>query len=251
MEVKHLYIHIPFCNSICTYCDFTRFVCNESIKTKYINKIIRQINLRFDKKNKLDSIYIGGGTPNCLNEQLLNKLLGVCKKLVSTKTEFTIECNPELITKQQALTFKSNKINRISLGIQFCNNKLLKKYGRKTTILSCEQAIRILQSHNISNISGDFIYGLNELTKHDIKSNIEFIKKNKLTHCSFYSLEIKSGSLLNKGGYQINDEKVEEDLSNIEKQLKSIHFNRYEISNWCYNQKYESIHNKAYWLTKE
>jgi oxygen-independent coproporphyrinogen-3 oxidase len=176
----------------------------------------------------MDSIYIGGGTPNSLNNVDLFNLLNTCKKLCSTKTEFTIECNPEFINQEQIDIFKKNKINRISLGVQFANDKLLKQFGRKHDVQKCVDAIKLLQSNKINNISCDFIYGINELTNVIIKKDLEFIYKNKIPHCSFYSLELKHNSKLTKDGYKINEEFQEQQLQYIEKNIK---YKRYEVSN--------------------
>jgi len=190
---NHLYIHIPFCNSFCAYCDFKKTIANEKIKNRYIKKITNQIDKKYANK-KFKTIYIGGGTPNCLNNYQLNYLLKHLRDKLSINGEFTIECNPELITKDQAQIFLNNNVNRISLGIQTTNNKLLKLIGRTHTIEDAKKAIYLLHQFQIKNISADFIYGFNELTLKDFDDVFNFIKNQKLKHVSFYSLEIKDGT---------------------------------------------------------
>jgi len=245
MFVEHLYIHIPFCNSICKYCDFVRFVSNEQTKHKYIQKIVKQINTI---KNKMKSIYIGGGTPNSLSNKDLELLLSSLNKLVITNvTEFTIECNPEFINEEQCKIFKKFKVNRVSMGVQTCNQKLLKQIGRKHTVKDVLNSIKLLRKHKINNISCDFIYGFHDQTLEDIKTSLKFIIKNKIPHCSFYSLEIKDNSIFSKENYKINDNEIDEQLDYIN---NNFSYKRYEVSNWVLSSKYESIHNKAYWTFK-
>jgi oxygen-independent coproporphyrinogen-3 oxidase len=226
--VKHLYIHIPFCESICSYCDFCRFVSNVQTKKKYIEKVVMQIKSKFDVHNKLDSIYIGGGTPNSLSQDLLHTLLCECKKFCKKNTEFTIECNPEFVNDKQIKVFKKYKINRVSLGVQSTNNALLKRINRKHTYEDVVNAVKLLQKNKIKNISCDFIYGFNETTKKELDDALAFISKYSIPHYSFYSLETKPNSLITKQGYSINIEKQEKDLQYIEKKSK---YTRYEVSN--------------------
>jgi oxygen-independent coproporphyrinogen-3 oxidase len=182
-KVKHLYVHIPFCNSICTYCDFVRYVRNDQTKEEYVNKIIEQIKHQY-KNHKFSTIYIGGGTPNCLNDDLLNKLLCTLSHYLLNKYEFTIECNPELITDTQIRTLKQNKVNRVSIGVQSINDSLLRKIHRKHTLIDVKKAIDKLRKFKINNISIDLIYGFNEQTLSNIKDTCTFIKKHKIPHVS-------------------------------------------------------------------
>jgi oxygen-independent coproporphyrinogen-3 oxidase len=223
---KHLYIHIPFCKSICTYCDFKRFVCNKKDINEYTTKIISEINKKY-KDCKFESIYIGGGTPNYLDDQTLSSLLSTLSKLQGKNCEFTIECNPEFVTQNQSAILKTHGVNRISLGVQTVNNKILSKYNRHHTKKDVIKAIKFLRANNIENISVDFMYGFNETSLSDLKKDIVFLKKYKIPHCSFYSLEIKSGSVLNKQNYKLDEDKVQEQLEYI---VDHMPLNRYEVS---------------------
>jgi oxygen-independent coproporphyrinogen-3 oxidase len=173
-KVEHLYIHIPFCKSICTYCDFVRFVANNSCIDLYIRKIIDEISYKY-KTHQFKTIYIGGGTPNYLNKKNLTLLLSTLKKYLKNKYEFTIECNPEFLTKEQAIILKQNKVNRVSIGAQTTNNNILQKFQRRHTIKNIQEAIQNLRGVDIFNISIDFIYGFNELKDCDIFSATKFI----------------------------------------------------------------------------
>ncbi len=238
---RSIYVHIPFCKMICTYCDFKREINSDENIEKYIDKIILEIN---EVKHILKTIYIGGGTPNILNDKLLDKFLNSLNKNIDKNTEVTIELNPELITKSQLLILKSNNVNRISLGVQSTNNNILKELGRLHTIEIVDDKIALLKKYNFENISCDFIYNLPNMKLSDVDNMLLFIKKNDIKHLSFYSLEIKEGSRLNKLKYKIDNEKEEEFLFYFQ---SKINLNRYEISNWSKNENYESKHNKAYW----
>jgi oxygen-independent coproporphyrinogen-3 oxidase len=133
--VKHLYVHIPFCNNLCKYCDFVRLINQPNdIKKKYIKKVTNQIQKKY-KLKQFQTIYVGGGTPNCLDDQLLSELLSTLNKYIDKRAnyEFTIECNPELVNVSQVNILKKCDINRISLGAQTVNNDLLKQMNRRHT----------------------------------------------------------------------------------------------------------------------
>jgi oxygen-independent coproporphyrinogen-3 oxidase len=126
--IRHLYIHIPFCKNICAYCDFVRQVKEDNLSFAYIQRVIKEIDAI---PNKLETIYIGGGTPNCLNDEQLTTLLKhACAKLLKTNYEFTVELNPELVNKTQCDILKSHKVNRASIGLQTTNDRLLRKFNR-------------------------------------------------------------------------------------------------------------------------
>ncbi len=248
-STKHLYIHIPFCKYICTYCDFVRKIPKNTFEVEsYINDLINKINRI---QNKFKTIYIGGGTPNFLSDSLLNKLLLSLQKNICCNTEFTIECNPDFVTESQIKIFKLNNINRISLGVQTTNNNILKLLNRKHSIQDAVDAIKILKKFGINNISCDFIYNLPLLKKSDLDAAIDFCLNNNINHISFYSLEIKENSILKKMKYIINTDEEEKQLEYIIKQLKKTKFKRYEVSNWSIAKKYRSNHNLAYWNLKD
>lgn len=248
---KHLYIHIPFCNQICSFCDFKRIKTNNyEIMQKYVFKIMHQIKLT-SFYNQYETIYLGGGTPNYLPNKLLNQLLKFLKKYLNNNFEFTIECNPDLITKSQIKIFLQNKINRISLGVQSTNNEILKQMKRTHNIEQVQYAIDLLHKNNFYNISCDFIYDLPNTKLVDIKNEIKFLKKNKIPHVSFYALEIKDNSVLKKQNYQLNLVDQEDKMNYLHNLLIKNNYYRYEVSNFSINQKYISKHNLSYWLTND
>lgn len=244
-NTNHLYIHIPFCKEICTYCDFYRTKTNNySVKKIYINKIINELN---QDNNLYKTIYIGGGTPNYLDDELLNNLLKNLKNKLQNNFEFTIECNPEFINENQLEVFKKNNVNRISLGVQTLNENILKLLKRTHNNNHVYNAIKLLNDFKFNNISLDFIYNLPLMKNKDLYDIFKFIKENYIKHISFYSLEIKEGSILNKSNYKINHNLEEEQFEIIKNEFEKLNYDRYEISNWAINHNYYSNHNLAYW----
>lgn len=254
MSTNHLYIHIPFCTNICTYCDFTRIkTCrNNEIIKKYVEKVINKVKEECNK-GQFQTIYLGGGTPNILEDDLLESFLVELSQYLNfnKRYEFTIECNPEFVTKKQAEIFKKAKINRVSLGVQTTNNEILKSLGRKHTIQDAKRAIYYLHSIGIINISCDFIYAIENLQEEDIVDAIKFVIENDVKHVSYYELEVKPGSILAKSNFVVDEEISASNLEFINEILELNGYKRYEVSNWCVSKEYESIHNKAYWLTND
>ncbi|MDE5767306.1 MAG: radical SAM family heme chaperone HemW [Malacoplasma sp.] len=242
---KHLYIHIPFCHEICTYCDFYRSKTNDKkIIKKYIEKIVKEIKNDF---NIYKTIYIGGGTPNFLDDTNLNYFLSSLKKNLDKNCEFTIECNPEFITQSQIDLLIKNKVNRVSIGIQSTNNNILKLLKRTHDFDTAIKAIKLLYKNKITNISCDFIYNLPLLKEKDILNTFKFIKDFQIPHISFYSLELKKGSILTKQNYKIDVNEEENQLEIIKQEFSKLNYIRYEISNWAKTNQYFSKHNLAYW----
>lgn len=245
--MKGLYIHIPFCKHICSYCDFPKKIAynNEQID-KYLNKLIEEIN---ELNNEdFDTIYIGGGTPNSLNDSNLKYLLkNIYNKKIKYK-EYTIECNPELITKEQVLLFKKYGINRVSLGVQTFNDKGLKLLNRHHNESDIINSVNILKENGINNINIDLIYGYFNETIDDLKYDLEMINKLNITHVSCYTLILEKNTLLYKlhKEKELNEDLIADMMDYTYKYLAKIGFNHYEISNFA-KDRYESLHNLKYW----
>lgn len=245
MKTKHLYIHIPFCKSICTYCNFYRKKEKNKEKiNEYIKKIVFQINTI---DNIFSSIYIGGGTPNYLDNKNLDILLSSLQKNIESTTEFTVECNPELVTDTQAILFFKYRVNRISLGVQSLNDNTLKLLNRTHNASDAHDAIDILYKNKIENVSCDFIYNLPDMSLKDLDKIFDFITTKSIKHISFYSLEIKKNSKLEHMKYEIDADKDDLFFEKIKKQFDKIKYQRYEISNWSIDKEFYSKHNLSYW----
>ena len=157
-----IYVHIPFCEKKCNYCAFSSFSkLNE--KEKYISYLKNEI-VSFAKKNseKVDTIYIGGGTPSVLSTEEISKILETIKSNyeIAGDAEITIECNPNSITEEKLVFYKKSGVNRISIGVQRLNDEKLKILGRLHTSEQAIKSIRLAKKY-FDNVSADFIIGLN------------------------------------------------------------------------------------------
>lgn len=251
-KTKHLYIHIPFCNYICIFSDFKRILKTPQTK-KFFKNFLENIKMHINnfKIKQFKTIYLGGGVPNCLNNQELEILLKTISPYVDDNCEYTIECNPELINQTQINLFKKYKINRISLNVQSMNNDVLKQMNFIHTNQDSKKAINLLHKNGLYNVSCDFLFCISILTLKDLDDVFNFILNHKINHVSFYSLEIKEQSLLKKYHITIDEEKEIEQMNYIINKFAGLNFHRYEVCNWTNNFRYIAKHNLAYWRTED
>ena len=248
--VKSCYIHIPFCEKICSYCDFCKMFYNKDLVNKYLDELKEEINDSYND-NLLDTIYIGGGTPSSLSLAELTKLFDILKVLKLNKDyEYTIECNFDNITYEKLDLFKKVGINRISFGLESINDNNLKILDRS---ISKDKVIDIVNYCNkigLNNINIDLMYGLKNETLDILKKDLEFVKSLDITHISTYSLILEEHTKLFIEGYKYINEDLDRDMYDlICNELKE--YDHYEISNFAKNSKYRSRHNMTYWKNNE
>lgn len=243
--VNSVYIHIPFCSSICTYCDFAKLYYNPKWVNKYLDSLANEIKTNY-KNEKVKTLYIGGGTPSSLNIEELTKLFNILKIFkLDSDYEFTIECNIENITKEKALLFKKNKINRISIGVQTFNSKYLKFLGRNHTKESVITKIKMLKEIGFNNINIDLMYAFPNQTLEELDKDLDEYLKLDINHISLYSLIIEPNTMIYNKGVKNIDEDLDADMYKlISNRLSNYH--HYEISNYA-KPGYESKHNQVYW----
>ena len=243
-KVNSLYIHIPFCSKICPYCDFVKIIDNEQFKKRYVDEIIKDISFLTANEAKFLTIYIGGGTPSILNNEELIKLLSAIKPLLKDNYEFTIEVNPESLTIEKLKIFKECGVNRISIGIQSFNKKILKEINRDFNI-DYFKLINLVKKY-ISNINVDLIYGLPSQNLNILKEDLDNFIKLDINHISIYSLILEKGTeFYLKGVNEVSDEISREYYDYILNYLRSNGFKRYEVSNFA-KPGFESRHNLTY-----
>lgn len=248
-EIESMYIHIPFCNHICSYCDFTKFHYNQDFVNRYVEALFYEIYK--NPPSKVKTIFIGGGTPSSLDYENLEKVLSKLKNYLKIDGEFSIEVNPESIDEEKVKLFAKYGINRVSIGVQTFNENMLKVLNRKHSKEDVINCVELLNKYGISNYSFDFIYGISGQSISDIKKDIEFALTLNPKHFSFYSLTIEKHTNLYINKYpRLEDETVREMYDYIYKTLKDNNYNRYEVSNFCL-EGYESRHNLTYWNNKE
>lgn len=247
--VKSAYIHIPFCNNICSYCDFCKLLYNKNFVKKYLDALEKEITNNY-KNEILDTIYIGGGTPSSLSVSELNKLFSIIKIFKLSKDyEFTFEVNIEDITEEKLEKLKENKVNRLSIGIESFNDKYLKYLGRNYTSDIIKEKVELAKKY-FDNINVDLMYALKNESLDDLEKDIDKIFTLDIKHISCYSLIIEKNTKL----YIDNTKYISDDLDSdmydlIDKKLENK-YHRYEVSNYSITS-YESRHNLTYWKNNE
>lgn len=245
--MSHLYLHVPFCSSICYYCDFKRNIYNEEVVNAWLKAINNECRNKI-KEHNLKTIYLGGGTPSCLNYSQLDCLLSILDKYVDGIVEYTIESNIESLDEKKVEIMKRHGINRISLGVQSLNDTLLKDMNRKHTKDDVIKMLDNLHKWGMKNISVDFIYGFENQSLSIWENDLnEIVKNPHVTHLSLYSLTIEENSVF----YKQNKRNCSNELEALMYEraisiLEENGFIQYEVANFA-KLGYESIHNQAYW----
>jgi len=251
-----IYIHIPFCKSRCSYCDFATDVFkNAETVERYVNALCLEItNYELRTANSIDTIYFGGGTPSLLSPKQLEKILETIYKKFSVESEIelTMEMNPATMTLETVKEYRNLGVNRASFGAQTFDDTELKRLGRKHTAQDVRETIELLRNADFTNISFDLIAGLPRQTLKDWERNLTEALKLNPEHLSLYLLEIHEGTPLAEQIRSKRQPLPDEDLSAemyelmIEKTAEKG-FEQYEISNFC-QPDFESKHNSKYWL---
>lgn len=259
MKETSIYIHIPFCDHKCIYCDFYSIINYEN-KFNYLDAIKKEIEYfskLYKDERKIISIFFGGGTPSLMESEYTNEILISIKNNfnVLPKAEITLETNPGTVEKSKLEKFLSIGINRLSVGIQSFDNDDLKFLTRIHDSNTAIQTIKDAAEIGFENISLDLIFNLPNQTKEKWISNLEIAVSLPIKHISAYSLILEKGTILNKmvldGKIRIQDEEHDADLYETTIDfLKRNNFHQYEVSNFA-KENYECIHNNSYWHYKD
>ena len=249
------YIHIPFCTQICYYCDFSKvFIKNQPVDS-YLEHLIEEYD-SYDIK-KLRTLYIGGGTPTALSAPQLAFLLEkLTDKLdLSYLEELTIEANPGDLDQEKIAVLKDSLVNRVSLGVQTFNDRMLKQIGRSHTEKDIYENISNLKKAGFDNISIDLIYALPKQTMEDVKINVAKAIALDIPHMSLYSLILENHTVfmnrMRRGKLPLPKEDLEAEMFDyIIAELEKAGFEHYEISNFS-KPGFESRHNLMYWDNAE
>jgi oxygen-independent coproporphyrinogen-3 oxidase len=274
-----IYLHIPFCRSRCSYCDFATDVFrSEAAVERYVSALVKEIenyelrmtddelrtrkpkfgllNPQFEIRNPksdVDTVYFGGGTPSLLSPRQLEKILNKIhrKFSVAANSEITMEMNPATMTPETVRAYRSSGINRASFGAQTFDDVELKRLGRKHTAQDVRETIELLRAADFQNVSFDLIAGLPRQTLDDWRRNLDEALKLKPEHLSLYLLEIHEATPLAEQIRSKRQPLPDEDLAGemyelmIEKTRESG-YEQYEISNFSLPA-FESKHNSKYW----
>ena len=249
-QMLGLYIHIPFCEHICHYCDFVKRQPKDNHQMdQYIHALVKEIHHTQQNHAHIDTIYIGGGTPSMLNMQQLELLLH--SLTVFKPKEYTFEINPESYTHEKGVLLKQFGIDRVSLGVQTFHEHHLERLNRKHTNQMVFDAISDLKSIGFNNINLDLIYGLEHQTLEEFKQDLDIFISLDITHISSYSLIIEDKTYFHYQYVRGKFEKMDEDLEammyeTLVETLTQHGYSHYEISNFS-KKGYESLHNTLYW----
>ena len=249
-KINSLYIHIPFCDSICDYCDFTKLQYFHNFAVKYIESLKQEIASK-NISYKLKTIFIGGGTPTSLEDELFEDLLSYLSTQVDNSTEYSIECNPESLTKTKLEIMKKYGVNRISIGVESTNNNILKSINRKHTFEDVQKAVELARSKGINNINLDLILGLPNVTFNLLEKDIENILSLNPNHISCYGLTVHEHTVFFINGIKPPKDDVLRrmyDLVNL--RLTEAGYEHYEVSNWA-KPDCECEHNLTYWRDEQ
>ena len=249
------YVHIPFCTQICYYCDFSKvFIKNQPVDS-YLEHLIEEYH-SYDIK-KLRTLYIGGGTPTALSAPQLAFLLEkLTDKLdLSYLEELTIEANPGDLDQEKIAVLKDSSVNRVSLGVQTFNDRMLKQIGRSHLEKDIYENIANLKKAGFDNISIDLIYALPKQTMEDVKTNVAKAIALDIPHMSLYSLILENHTVfmnrMRRGKLPLPKEDLEAEMFEyIIAELEKAGFEHYEISNFS-KPGFESRHNLMYWDNAE
>tara|TARA_Y100001935_G_C17303816_1_gene510964 strand:- start:2029 stop:3234 length:1206 start_codon:yes stop_codon:yes gene_type:complete len=254
-ESLGIYIHIPFCQTKCFYCDFNTYTKIEDQIDEYISCVISEINIWGEilGKSSIRSIFFGGGTPSYIDSKYIKIILDSIHEnfYVDKNIEVTLETNPNDVSKNKFIDLISIGINRISMGVQSFDDSLLRMLGRRHDSKEAESSYKTLRETGFDNLSIDLMYGLPYQSIQSWENTLDKSIYLKPNHISLYSLQVENGtplkSKINSGAYEKpDDDKAAEMYEIAEKKLFNKNFFQYEISNWS-KKSFECVHNKIYW----
>lgn len=272
-----IYLHVPFCGSFCTYCDFYSEICrSRQASNEYADAVIaeirdrrKELEMNMSAQDAVNTLYIGGGTPSVLPLDVLSRIVGAVSQTerlslvtepveVTTPTElfdeFTVEVNPEDIVekgREYVRGLLALGVNRISMGIQSFNDDILRWMNRRHDAGNAVKAFHIFRESGVRNISIDLIFGISQLTDETWKDTIEKALELSPEHISAYQLSIEEGSALAKmvadGRYvEASEEQCRRQYDILCRCLGRSGYHHYEISNFA-KPGFEAVHNSAYW----
>jgi oxygen-independent coproporphyrinogen-3 oxidase len=254
-----VYIHIPFCEQKCLYCDFNSGPASQALKAQYMDALIKEVYMyrKIFENMKIKTLFIGGGTPSSVSPSLFEPLLKSLNEWIDFKyvEEFTIEANPGTVSKEKLQLYKKYGVNRISFGVQSFNDHLLKRIGRVHSSKEAVESIQFAQDLGFDNINIDLMHNLPDMAPDDLYASIEMAKALNVQHVSLYSLILEEGTPLFeeyvKQGLPLMGEFEERQVFHKALDLlEETGFQRYEISNFAQDHK-RCKHNMIYWLEED
>lgn len=254
--IEAVYIHIPFCLKKCNYCDFLSFAQPQQM-AQYVQALVAEMELavqQYDVQAK--TVFIGGGTPSCLPDVLLEQVLQAIQRHFVTPQllEYTIEANPGTLTEQKLQLMCRYGVNRLSLGVQSDDAAQLQLLGRIHSFAQAEQAVHMAQCAGFTNINLDFMYGLPGQTLDQWQRTLQHAMALQPQHLSLYQLKIEEGTQFYRWQQEgelseFDDENALQMYRLAQEMLEEHGYQQYEISNYA-KPGYRSKHNQVYWRTE-
>ncbi len=255
-----IYIHVPFCKSFCTYCDFYSEIAEDSLFGPYTDQVCAEIRRRAGEMDgSLRTLYFGGGTPSQLPLSCLTRILLALEECGQggPYTEFTMEVNPEDIVEKglpYVQSLKALGVNRISIGVQSFDDELLRWMNRRHDAARAEEAFRLVREAGMENVSLDLIFGLSNLSDSVWEATIDKAVSLKPEHISCYQLTVEGDNVLahrlEAGEYEeASDEYCRHQYNILCRKLSDAGYSHYEISNFA-KPGFEAVHNGGYWARR-
>ncbi len=248
-----LYIHIPFCLTKCNYCDFLSYTGYSQLIPVYIDALIKEASEYAGFC--CDSVFIGGGTPSCIDSGEISRLMNAVSKYIniSSRAEISIEANPNTLTLHKCVEYIKSGINRMSIGLQSANDSILKTLGRTHTLSDFLTCVDYARQAGFSNINADIMLGLPGQTIEDVADTVSLLKD--FEHVSAYSLKIEQNTLFHdmyeNDEFDLPCEDTDREFFRTAAQMLSdMNFSRYEISNFAKANR-QCTHNLKYWQLKD
>ena len=249
-----IYIHVPFCRSKCHYCDFYSLAGqDEFLQESYMRAVCAHIREagRQAPNHRVDTVYFGGGTPTMLGADALATILSAIRKsfLLDPNAEITFEANPDSVDLKLLRRLRNEGFNRVSMGIQCDDNRILSMLGRPHTFEDAMDAVAKIRKAGFRNLSVDLMYGLPGQTLLSWRKTLQNVVKLHPDHISCYGLKLEEGTPLyeHQHNYEMADDDTQADMYLSAVQiLRDKGFRQYEISNFCRKGQL-SRHNMKYW----
>jgi len=255
-----LYIHIPFCNSKCNYCSFISKVANNEEKAKYIECLKKEIKIQATQYNKYYSvrtIFIGGGTPSCLERGSIKDIMQTIYRYFTVRkdAEITIEVNPNSITPEKVDEYIISGVNRFSIGLQCSDQKVLLNMGRTHSTKDFDDAIKLIRGRGISNINADIMLGYPDQSLEAVTKTVTHLVGLKIPHVSSYMLSVEDGTplqtMIDKGvKYLPSENTVLNMYHRVTEILNKYGYLKYELSNFA-KPGFMCKHNLVYWKRED
>lgn len=251
---RHLYVHLPFCSSRCGYCDFVTVVGRDGEHDRYADALLREVELeRALLAPRLDSVYLGGGTPTLTHPAVLERLLAA----LPAAREVTVEMNPETASPELARLLSRNGVTRVSIGAQSFHTHLLDMLERRATPADVRRAVQVVRDAGIGNISLDLIYGIPGQRPADLARDLAEALALEPEHISAYELEAKPGTRFTHAhGAELERqaESMETYFEHVVDTLTGAGYRWYETANFCRidpRRDLRARHNLGYWLGRD